>query len=193
MGSHSQRLSMEQGLLLTTLLHTCSPHPFLLDLFQPRQSGDRADSQYHAPSEYHAPTTGDSYGVPQVEEYHAPTPGDSYGVPAVPPCPSYTSTTIPPPSYHQGRKPKAPFPDVLGFLKSIPEGIHNIFKPSKKPDSEYGVPCTPQESSYSPPVVDDYSPPVVDDYAPPVVPSYNEEHDGDISINERGLLPDDTA
>merc|ERR1712098_436291 len=129
MGSHSQRLNMEQGLLLTTLLQACTGQPFLLDLFHPRQSGDRADtSQYHAPH-------------------------DGYGVPHSSPCPTYTTTTIPPPTYHQKDKPKDPFPDVLGFLKSIPEGIHNIFKPTPKPQDDYGVPCTVPQSSYSPPEV----------------------------------------
>merc|ERR1711962_1848314 len=186
MGSHSQRLNMEQGLLLTTLLQACTGQPFLLDLFHPRQSGDRADnSQYHAPD--------DSYGVPQVDEYQPTNPEDSYGVPHSSPCPTYTTTTIPPPTYHQKDKLKAPFPDVLGFLKSIPEGIHNIFKPSPKPQDDYGVPCTVPQSSYSPPEVTEYTPPVVDDYGPPEVPGYNGDHGGDISINERGLVPDGKA
>merc|ERR1711955_125815 len=129
MGSHSQRLNMDQGLLLTTLLQACTGQPFLLDLFHPRQSSDRADtSQYHAPEdsygvpqvdEYHAPSTGDSYGVPKVNTgYQHTNPEDSYGVPHASPCPTYTTTTIPPPSYHQKDKPKAPFPDVLVFLKA---------------------------------------------------------------------------
>merc|ERR1711881_314403 len=169
MGSHCQILNMEQGLLLTTLLQACTGQPFLLDLFHPRQSGDRADtSQYHAP-------------------HH------SYGVPHSSPCPTYTTTTIPPPTYHHKDKPKAPFPDVLGFLKSIPEGIHNIFKASPNPQDDYGVPCTVPQSSYSPPEVTDYTPPVVDDYGPPEVPGYNGDHGGDISINERGLVPDGKA
>merc|ERR1712126_738725 len=102
MGSHSQRLNMDQGLLLTTLLQACTGQPLLLDLFHPRQSGDRADTSQYQPT----------------------NPEDSYGVPHASPCPTYTTTTIPPPTYHQTDKPKAPFPDVLGFLKSIPEGIH---------------------------------------------------------------------
>merc|ERR1711962_249540 len=101
--------------------------------------------------------------------------------------------TPPQPTYHQKDKPKAPFPDVLGFLKSIPEGIHNIFKPSPKPQDVYGVPCTVPQSSYSPPEVTEYTPPVVDDYGPPEVPAYNGDHGGDISINERGLVPDGKA
>merc|ERR1712058_5562 len=91
MGSHSQRLNMEQGLLLTTLLQACTGQPFLLDLFHPRQSGDRADtSQYHAPH--------DGYGVPQVDEYQAPSTGDSYGVPEVD---TGYQPTPPQPSHHQ--------------------------------------------------------------------------------------------
>merc|ERR1712105_79530 len=175
MGSHSQRLSMEHGLLLTTLLHSCTAHPFLLDLFRPRQSSDRSDSDHHAPA------PGDSYGVPVVEEeYHAPTTGDSYGVPHGSPCPTYTTTTTtPPPTYHQSHKAKAPFPDVLGFIKSIPEGIHNLFRPSAKPHDDYGVPCTIQESSYKAPEVAEYTAPEVAGYTSP------EEHGDDLSINER--------
>merc|ERR1712098_585778 len=138
--------------------------------------------------------TGDSYGVPEVDTGYQPTtPEDSYGVPHSSPCPTYTTTTIPPPTYHQKDKPKDPFPDVLGFLKSIPEGIHNIFKASPNPPDDYGVPCTVPQSSYSPPEVTDYTPPVVDDYGPPEVPGYTGDHGGDISINERGLVPDGKA
>merc|ERR1712105_357862 len=157
MGSHSQRLSMEHGLLLTTLLHSCTAQPFLLDLFRPRQSSDRSDS-----------------------DHHAPAPGDSYGVPHGSPCPTYTTTTTtPPPTYHQSHKAKAPFPDVLGFIKSIPEGIHNLFRPPAKPHDDYGVPCTIQESSYKAPEVAEYTAPEVAGYTSP------EEHGDDLSINER--------
>merc|ERR1712025_761458 len=134
-----------------------------------------------------------NYGAPSSSAsplYDAPTYTTT-----VSPCASYvtttTTTTTPPPSYQAATN--KPFPDILGFLRQIPEAVGNHFKPKPPPYN----PCLVAPQTYEEPKAAYEEPKATYDEPKntyeqndlPIVPRINESPDEE-SSGEQDMLND---